>query len=196
MRVAAADMEAARGPSSLCDRQASRTHRIHLQQQQKTATRQTTPFTKEKTPQGGQSSHTSINMTRLSPAQVLCLVTGRRCWTACSHCHWCFPWNDADCNSHREKASVGAAPLSGLARKHETQSLLKPHYYSSPIPVLKVTCNAVRTRGKTIRNCSPCNYWVLVSSVPTACSPCGIKCRLSSPWAIWKCAMRNLSPVS
>lgn len=73
--------------------------------------------------------------------------------------------NDAHCDSHRKEASVGAAPISGLARKHETQSLLKPDPFSSPVTVLKLTCNAVRTREKSIRNCCPCNYRVFVRCV-------------------------------
>lgn len=75
----------------------------------------------------GQSSHTFINMKRVSLTQVVCLG------------HW---EKRLDCllplslvlsmDSHREEASVAAAPISGLARKHETQFLLK----QTPAPVL------------------------------------------------------------
>lgn len=66
---------------------------------------------------------------------------------------------------------MGAAPISGLARKHETRSLLKPDPYPSPVTVLKLTCNALRTRGKSIRNCRPCKYWLLVRCVVLCSQP-------------------------
>lgn len=155
-------MESARGPGSLCPLQTSRTHIIHLQStkhSRKLQSTKTTPFTKEKTMRVGQSSHTFTNMKREFPD-----TNG-------------VPWSLGEDAGLPAPTVTGASHGMMLTVIHTgrkllweqllflglqgSTKLLKPHPYSSPTTVLKLTCNAVRPRGKSIRNCCPCNYWVL-----------------------------------